>query len=80
MNRQNLLYLNISVDEKDISLGFAKTWTDQFSENFKNVDVITLNRPTEITEHENIKIYGISNSDKSSKLKKYTQIKILFKN
>ena len=48
MNRQNLLYLNLSVDEKDISLGFAKTWTDQFSENFKNVDVITLNRPTEI--------------------------------
>jgi glycosyltransferase involved in cell wall biosynthesis len=77
MNRQNLLYLNISVDEKDISLGFAKTWTDQFSENFKNVDVITLNRPTEITEHENIKIYGISNSDKSSKLKKYIQIKNL---
>ena len=77
MNRENLLYLNLSVDEKDISLGFAKTWTDQFSENFKNVDVITLNRPTEITEHENIKIYGISNSDKSSKLKKYIQIKNL---
>ena len=77
MNRQNLLYLNLSVDEKDISLGFAKTWTDQFSENFKNVDVITLNRPTEITEHENINIYGISNSDNSSKLKKYIQIKNL---
>lgn len=77
MNRENLLYLNLSVDEKDISLGFAKTWTDQFSENFKNVDVITLNRPTEITEHENINIYGISNSDKSSKLKKYIQIKNL---
>ena len=68
MNRQNLLYLNLSVDEKDISLGFAKTWTDQFSENFKNVDVITLNRPAEVTEYKNIKIYGISNSDKSSKL------------
>ena len=38
MNKKNLLYLNLSVDEKDVSLGFAKTWTNQFSENFENVD------------------------------------------
>ena len=60
MNRKNLLYLNISVDEKDVSLGFAKTWTNQFSENFENVDIITLNKPSEITEYQNVKIYGIS--------------------
>ena len=47
MNRKNLLYLNLSVDEKDVSLGFAKTWTDQFSKNFDNVDIITLNKPIE---------------------------------
>ena len=45
MNRKNLLYLNLSVDEKDVSLGFAKTWTNQFSKNFDNVDIITLNKP-----------------------------------
>ena len=75
MNRKNLLYLNLSVDEKDVSLGFAKTWTNQFSENFENVDIITLNKPSEITEYQNVKIYGISKNDKSSKFNKYKQIK-----
>ena len=51
MNRKNLLYLNLSVDEKDVSLGFAKTWTDQFSKNFDNVDIITLNKPVENIEY-----------------------------
>ena len=75
MNKKNLLYLNLSVDEKDVSLGFAKTWTNQFSENFENVDIITLNKPEESTEYQNVKIYGISDNDKSTKFNKYKQIK-----
>ena len=75
MHRKNLLYLNLSVDDKDVSLGFAKTWTNQFSENFENVDIITLKKPAESTEYQNVKIYGISDDDKSTKFNKYLQIK-----
>ena len=75
MNKKNLLYLNLSVDEKDVSLGFAKTWTDQFSKNFDNVDIITLNKPVENIEYQNVKIYGITKDDKSTKFNKYKQIK-----
>jgi len=75
MNRKNLLYLNLSVDEKDVSLGFAKTWTDQFSKNFDNVDIITLNKPVENIEYKNVKIYGIAKDNKSTKFNKYKQIK-----
>ena len=75
MHRNNLLYLNLSVDEKDVSLGFAKKWTNQFSENFENVDIITLKKSTKNTEYQNVKIYGIYEDDKSTKFKKYLQIK-----
>ena len=75
MNRTNLLYLNLSVDEKDVSLGFAKTWTNQFSENFENVDIITLKKTAVNNEYQNVRIYGISDDDKSTKLSKYIQIK-----
>ena len=75
MNRKNLLYLNLSVDEKDVSLGFTKTWTDQFSKNYENVDIITLNKPVENIENQNVNIYGITKDDKSSKFNKYKQIK-----
>ena len=75
MNRKNLLYLNLSVDDKDVSLGFTKTWTDQFSKNYENVDIITLNKPVENIEYKNVKIYGITKYDKSSKFNKYKQIK-----
>jgi len=75
MNKKNLLYLNLSVDEKDVSLGFAKTWTDQFSKNFDNVDIITLNKPVENIEYQNVKIYGIAKDNKSTKFNKYKQIK-----
>ena len=71
MHRKNLLYLNLSVDDKDVSLGFAKTWTNQFSENFENVDIITLKKPAESTEYQNVKIYGISDDNKSTKFNKY---------
>ena len=79
MNKKNLLYLNLSVNEKDVSLGFAKTWTNQFSENFENVDIITLNKPATNTEYQNVKIYGISEDDNSTKLNKYIQIKNIVK-
>ena len=75
MHRNNLLYLNLSVDEKDVSLGFAKKWANQFSENFENVDIITLKKSTKNTEYQNVKIYGIYDNDKSTKFKKYLQIK-----
>ena len=75
MNRKNLLYLNLSVDEKDVSLGFAKTWTNQFSKNFDNVDIITLNKPVENIEYQNVKIYGIAKDNKATKFNKYKQIK-----
>ncbi len=75
MNRTNLLYLNLSVDEKDVSLGFAKTWTNQFSENFENVDIITLKKTAVNNEYQNVRIYGISDDDKLTKLSKYIQIK-----
>jgi len=79
MNKKNLLYLNLSVDENDISLGFAKTWTDQFSKNFENVDIITLNKPVENIEYQNVKIYGITKVNKSTKFNKYKQIKNIIK-
>ena len=79
MHRKNLLYLNLSVDDKDVSLGFAKTWTNQFSENFENVDIITLKKTAENTEYQNVKIYGISDDNKSTKFNKYIQIKNIIK-
>ena len=54
-------------------------WTNQFSKNFENVDIITLNKPAGINENYNVKIYGISEGDKSTKFKKYIQIKNLIK-
>ena len=79
MHRKNLLYLNLSVDDKDVSLGFAKTWTNQFSENFENVDIITLKKTAENTEYQNVKIYGISDDNKSTKFNKNLQIKNIIK-
>ena len=75
MNKKNLLYLNLSLNKKDVSLGFVNTWTNQFSKNFENVDIITLNKPAGINENYNVKIYGISEYDNSTKLNKYIQIK-----
>ena len=34
MNNKNLLYLNLAVDDEDVSLGFANTWIKQFSNKF----------------------------------------------
>ena len=44
MNNKNLLYLNLALDDEDVSLGFANTWVKQFSNKFENIDIITLNK------------------------------------
>lgn len=76
MNNRNLLYLNLAVDENDISLGFADSWIKQFSNNFDHVDVITLNKSVKnISKYENINIYGISKEANLSKLNKLLKIK-----
>ena len=46
MNKKNLLYLNLSTNEKDVSLGFSNTWISKFSIVFKSIDLITLNKAT----------------------------------
>ena len=47
MNKNNLLYLNLALDDKDTSLGFANSWLYQFAKEFNDVDVITLKDSTE---------------------------------
>ena len=57
MNNKNLLYLNLALDDKDVSLGFADTWIEQFSFKFENIDIITLNKSTEsIGENNNVNV------------------------
>ena len=71
----NILYLNLSVDDKDVSLGFASTWVEQFTNNFDNIDIITLNKSNKDNQHGNVKVYGISNDEKLSKFKKFLKLK-----
>ena len=62
MIEKNLLYLNLSVDSKDTSLGFCKTWISIFLINFENVDICHFNAKQIIENNEylkNVKIYGI---------------------
>ena len=40
---EKILILNIGTDSKDTSLGFAISWLNEFSKNYQEVDVITLN-------------------------------------
>ena len=71
----NILYLNLSVDDKDVSLGFASTWVEQFTNNFDNIDIITLNKSIKDNQLGNVKVYGISNDEKLSKFKKFLKLK-----
>jgi len=64
MNKKKLLILNISTDSKDTSLGFAISWLNEFSKNYLEVDVITLNKGDTSALNENINIYEI-NKNKS---------------
>ena len=41
---EKILVLNIATDSKDTSLGFAISWLNEFSKNYHEVDVITLNK------------------------------------
>ena len=80
MNNKNLLYLNLAVDDEDVSLGFANTWIKQFSNKFENVDIITLNKSNEnILNIKMLNIYGITKDDKHQNLSKYKKLKILIK-
>ena len=60
MNKKKLLILNISTDSKDTSLGFAISWLNEFSKNYLEVDVITLNKGDTSALNENINIYEIN--------------------
>ena len=59
-----ILVLNIATDSKDTSLGFAISWLNEFSKNYLEVDVITLNKGDTSALNENINIYEI-NKNKS---------------
>ena len=61
---EKVLVLNIATDSKDTSLGFAISWLNEFSKNYHEVDVITLNKGDTSTLNENINIYEI-NKNKS---------------
>ena len=61
---EKILVLNIATDSKDTSLGFAISWLNEFSKNYLEVDVITLNKGDTSALNENINIYEI-NKNKS---------------
>ena len=61
---EKILVLNIATDSKDTSLGFAISWLNEFSKNYHEVDVITLNKGDISALNENINIYEI-NKNKS---------------
>ena len=76
MNNKNLLYLNLAVDEEDVSLGFANTWIKQFSNKFENVDIITLNKSDEsIGTNKKVNVYGLLKSDNTSRISKFLKIR-----
>ena len=75
MNNKNLLYLNLAVDDEDVSLGFANTWIKQFSNKFENVDIITLKKSNEnIGTNNNVNIYGLLKDDNTSRINKFLKI------
>ena len=76
MNNKNLLYLNLAVDDEDVSLGFANTWIKQFSNKFENVDIITLNKSNEnIGKNKKVNIYGLLKGDNTSRISKFLKIR-----
>ena len=76
MNKKKLLYLNLSTNEKDVSLGFSNTWISKFSIVFESIDLITLNKATNNqNKFKNVNIYGISESENLSKIAKFLKLK-----
>ena len=61
---EKILILNIGTDSKDTSLGFAISWLNEFSKNYQEVDVITLNKGHTSALSDNINIYEL-NKNKS---------------
>ena len=57
---KKILILNIATDSKDTSLGFAISWLNEFSKNYQEVDVITLNKGDTSGLSDNINIYEIN--------------------
>jgi len=80
MNKKKLLYLNLSTNDKDVSLGFSNTWISKFSIVFESVDLITLNKATNNqNKFKNVNIYGISESENLSKIAKFLKLKKIIK-
>jgi len=76
MNNKNLLYLNLAVDDEDVSLGFANTWIKQFSNKFESVDIITLSKSNEnIGTNKKVNIYGLLKGDNTSRISKFLKIR-----
>jgi glycosyltransferase involved in cell wall biosynthesis len=76
MNNKNLLYLNLALDDEDVSLGFANTWVKQFSNKFENIDIITLNKSNaNIASNNKVNIYGLLKDDNTSKISKFLLIR-----
>ncbi len=59
-NNKKILILNIATDSKHTSLGFAISWLNEFSKNYQEVDVITLNKGDTSALSDNINIYEIN--------------------
>ena len=80
MIKNKLLYLNLSVDSSDTSLGFVETWIYNFLNDFDKIDVITLNKSIEAESvSEKLKIYGINQDSSYSKIKKFLKLKNIIK-
>ena len=80
MNKEKLLYLNLSTNEKDISLGFSNSWLSKFADEFESVDLISLNKSSNNqTEFKNVNIFGIEESENLSKIDKFIKLKNLVK-
>ena len=80
MIKNKLLYLNLSVDSSDTSLGFVETWISNFLNDFDKIDVITLNKSIEAESiSEKLKIYGINQDSSHSKIKKFLKLRNIIK-
>ena len=76
MKNKNLLYLNLALDDEDVSLGFANTWVKQFSNKFENIDIITLNKSNaNIASNNKVNIYGLLRGDNTSRISKFLKIR-----
>ncbi len=71
---EKILVLNIATDAKDTSLGFAISWLNVFSDNYSEVDVITLNKGDTSNLSDNINIYEVVNKTKVGRFISFIKI------